>query len=98
LGVKGWEVLQQTIDYIPKSHFIIADAKGEILAIPLICMHKQSFEELGCDSITIAPYMGRDSVTPFLAFSEKWAILLALTSNEGASDFQKLTLESGQPF
>lgn len=87
-GVKGWQSLQKTIDYIPKDIFTIADAKRGDIGNTSSMYAKAFFEELNFDSITVAPYMGEDSVVPFLEFDNKWVILLALTSNKGADDFQ----------
>lgn len=87
-GVKGWESLQKTIDYIPKDIFTIADAKRGDIGNTSKMYAQAFFETLNFDSITVAPYMGEDSVTPFLEFKNKWVILLALTSNKGADDFQ----------
>jgi orotidine-5'-phosphate decarboxylase len=87
-GVKGWESLQKTIDYIPKNIFTIADAKRGDIGNTSLYYAKTFFDEYQFDSVTIAPYMGEDSVTPFLTHKNKWAILLALTSNKGALDFQ----------
>lgn len=93
-GLKGWQSLERTISYLNERHpdlFTIADAKrGDIGNTS--AMYAQAFlEHMAFDSVTIAPYMGKDSVEPFLAFEEKFAILLALTSNEGAFDFQTKT-------
>lgn len=90
LGPKGWETLAKTLEYIPKEHFTIADAKRGDIGNTSQMYAKAFFEQMDFDSITIAPYMGEDSVTPFLTFPDKWAILLALTSNKGAMDFQNL--------
>ncbi len=87
-GPKGWESLQKTIDYIPKNIFTIADAKRGDIGNTSGYYAKTFFDYLKCDSVTVAPYMGADSVEPFLAFKSKWVILLALTSNKGADDFQ----------
>lgn len=87
-GSKGWESLQKTIDYIPKEIFTIADAKRGDIGNTSNMYAKAFFENLHFDSITVAPYMGADSVVPFLEFKNKWVILLALTSNKGANDFQ----------
>ncbi len=92
-GVKGWQALQKTINYIGKNYpeiFTIADAKRGDIGNTSTRYAKAFFEDLNFDSITVAPYMGRDSVEPFLAFKNKMAILLALTSNWGSSDFQNL--------
>jgi orotidine-5'-phosphate decarboxylase len=88
LGAKGWESLQKTIDYIPKEIFTIADAKRGDIGNTSKMYANAFFNTLNFDSITVAPYMGEDSVIPFLEFDDKWVILLALTSNKGADDFQ----------
>jgi len=90
-GLKGWKALQKTIEYLNEKHpeiFTIADAKRGDIGNTSTRYAKAFFEELGFDSLTIAPYMGRDSVEPFLEFKDKHTILLALTSNDGAFDFQ----------
>jgi orotidine-5'-phosphate decarboxylase len=90
-GIKGWQSLQKTIQYINEKHpdiFTIADAKRGDIGNTSFMYAKAFFEDLEFDSVTVAPYMGRDSVEPFLAFEDKITILLALTSNEGACDFQ----------
>ncbi len=94
-GVKGWQSLEKTVNYIGKQHFIIADAKRGDIGNTANCYAKTFFETIPCDSITVAPYMGKDSVSPFLQFENKWAIVLGLTSNEGAKDFQVNELVSG---
>lgn len=88
LGPKGWESLQKTIDYIPKGIFTIADAKRGDIGNTSSLYARAFFKQMNFDSVTVAPYMGEDSVKPFLAFKDKWVILLAHTSNPGASDFQ----------
>lgn len=98
LGPSGWETLAQTLEYIPKEHFTIADAKRGDIGNTSQMYAKAFFEQMDFDSITIAPYMGEDSVTPFLSFSGKWAILLALTSNKGALDFQNLEVGEDKLF
>lgn len=98
-GIKGWKALQKTIAYLNSEYpelFTIADAKRGDIGNTSTRYAKAFFEELAFDSITIAPYMGRDSVEPFLDFPQKHTILLALTSNEGAFDFQTKELE-GSP-
>ncbi|PWL28327.1 orotidine-5'-phosphate decarboxylase [uncultured Roseivirga sp.] len=95
-GLKGWESLMKTIEYIPKEAFVIADAKRGDIGNTSKMYARAFFEEMNCDAITVAPYMGEDSVKPFLDFKNKWVILLALTSNAGGKDFQNLTLESGE--
>lgn len=90
-GVKGWSSLAKTIDFLNQNHpeiFTIADAKRGDIGNTSSMYARAFFDELKFDSVTVAPYMGRDSVEPFLAFDGKFTILLALTSNEGASDFQ----------
>ena len=93
LGIKGWESLKKTIDYIPNNCLIIADAKRGDIGNTSALYAKAFFNELKADAVTVAPYMGKDSVTPFLNFENKWVIVLALTSNEGANDFQTSLLE-----
>jgi len=98
LGKAGWESLEKTLEWIPKEVFTIADAKRGDIGNTATMYAKAFFEQLSFDSVTVAPYMGEDSVTPFLAFKDKWAIVLGLTSNVGSKDFQQLTLtESGEP-
>lgn len=87
-GVAGWTSLQKTIDYIPDTHFIIADAKRGDIGNTSKQYAKAFFESMSCDALTVAPYMGEDSVSPFLAFEDKWVIVLGLTSNKGSQDFQ----------
>ena len=92
-GVEGMAALKEVIDYLnahyPK-HFTIADAKRGDIGNTSTRYAKAYFETLGFDSITVAPYMGKDSIEPFLAFEEKYTILLALTSNPGSADFQRI--------
>ncbi len=90
LGVKGWQSLENTINYIPKTHFTIADAKRGDIGNTSRLYAQTFFQTYNFDSITVAPYMGEDSVKPFLEYDEKWVILLGLTSNIGSSDFQFL--------
>ncbi|WP_126248623.1 orotidine-5'-phosphate decarboxylase [Chitinophaga rhizosphaerae] len=87
-GIRGWESLQRTIEYIPKTLFTIADAKRGDIGNTSTYYAKTFYETYGFDSVTVAPYMGRDSVEPFLGFSDKFAIVLGLTSNAGSADFQ----------
>ena len=90
-GLKGWQSLQKTIQYINEKHpeiFTIADAKRGDIGNTSSMYAKAFFEDLQFDSVTVAPYMGKDSVEPFLTFKNKHTIMLALTSNEGAFDFQ----------
>ncbi len=95
MGAEGWQVLQETISYIGNDHFIIADAKRGDIGNTSTYYARAFFETLNCDAVTVAPYMGEDSVAPFLQFPGKWAIVLGLTSNKGSSDFQQLTLSNG---
>jgi orotidine-5'-phosphate decarboxylase len=88
LGSKGWESLEKTIAYIPKDIFTIADAKRGDIGNTSKMYANAFLNTLNFDAVTVAPYMGSDSVLPFLAFKDKWVILLALTSNKGADDFQ----------
>ena len=95
-GEKGWQSLRKTSDYLNEQHphiFTIADAKRGDIGNTATMYAKAFFEDLQFDSVTVAPYMGQDSVEPFLAFEHKATILLALTSNKGAFDFQTLTTE-----
>lgn len=87
-GVKGWISMEKTINYIPETHFRIADAKRGDIGNTSTQYAKAFLEALPFDAITIAPYMGEDSVKPFLQFENKWAIVLGLTSNPGAADFE----------
>jgi len=94
LGPAGWESLKKTIDYIPENIFTIADAKRGDIGNTSGYYAKTFYDTFNFDSITLAPYMGVDSVQPFLQ-DDKWAIVLGLTSNKGAHDFQKLELKDG---
>ncbi|NND64099.1 MAG: orotidine-5'-phosphate decarboxylase [Flavobacteriaceae bacterium] len=96
-GLKGWQSLQKTIEYLNQNHpqiFTIADAKRGDIGNTSSRYAKAFFEDLNFDSITVAPYMGKDSVEPFLEFQDKHTILLALTSNQGAFDFQTEKIKS----
>jgi orotidine-5'-phosphate decarboxylase len=88
LGVKGWEAMEKTVEYISSAHFKIADAKRGDIGNTSSQYAKAFFETLAFDAVTIAPYMGEDSVKPFLEYEGKWAIVLGLTSNKGARDFE----------
>ena len=95
-GIKGWVALEKTIKYINEKYpelFTIADAKRGDIGNTSTMYAKAFFEDLNFDSVTVAPYMGKDSVEPFLAFENKHTIMLALTSNEGAFDFQTLIID-----
>jgi orotidine-5'-phosphate decarboxylase len=96
LGAKGWDSLEKTLEYIPKNIFTIADAKRGDIGNTSGLYAKAFFETMKFDSITVAPYMGEDSVKPFLEFKDKTVIILALTSNAGSSDFQMLKLRNDQ--
>jgi orotidine-5'-phosphate decarboxylase len=87
-GMQGWLSLGKTLDYLPKDCFLIADAKRGDIGNTAEQYAKTFFETYPFDSVTVAPYMGKDSVAPFLHHKDKWAIVLALTSNEGSGDFQ----------
>ena len=93
LGWRGMQVLEEVIDAIPKSHFIIADAKRGDIGNTSKMYAKAFFETMKADAITVAPYMGEDSVRPFLEFKDKWAIILGLTSNAGSKDFELKKME-----
>lgn len=88
LGMVGMDILRQTIAYIGKEHLVIADAKRGDIGNTSRFYARFAFDTLGADAITVAPYMGQDSVAPFLEIPDKWAIVLALTSNAGSQDFQ----------
>lgn len=88
LGLKGWEAMEKTVNYIGEEHFKIADAKRGDIGNTSDQYAKAFFETMPFDSITVAPYMGQDSVKPFLQHAGKWAIVLGLTSNKGANDFE----------
>ena len=93
IGLEGWDVLERTVDYIRTNYpdqFIIADAKRGDIGNTSAMYARTFFGNMDFDAVTIAPYMGEDSVAPFLTYVNKWAIVLALTSNKGASDFQYL--------
>jgi orotidine-5'-phosphate decarboxylase len=95
-GTAGWEALEQTIEYIPKERFIIADAKRGDIGNTSSQYAKAFFEIMHCDAVTVAPYMGEDSIKPFMQFDGKWAVVLGLTSNNGNRDFQLLKNENGE--
>ncbi len=98
-GVDGWKTLEETVRYIRQNHpdqFIIADAKRGDIGNTSDLYARSFFDHLDVDALTVAPYMGKDSVTPFLGREGKWVILLALTSNAGSADFQMLRLDNGR--
>jgi orotidine-5'-phosphate decarboxylase len=96
LGPKGWESLAKTVAYIPDEIFTIADAKRGDIGNTSNMYARAFYEELNFDSITLAPYMGVDSVAPYLNYSGKWSIILALTSNPSSADFEQLELADGR--
>ncbi len=95
-GSKGWDSLKKTLEYIPENIFTIADAKRGDIGNTSRMYAQTFFEDMSFDSVTVAPYMGIDSVSPFLSYENHWTILLALTSNEGANDFQLKELSDGE--
>ena len=94
MGVKGWEAMEQTLHYIPATHFKIADAKRGDIGNTSSQYAKTFFEVLPFDAVTVAPYMGEDSVRPFLEYDNKFTIVLGLTSNLGANNFQRLVVNN----
>ena len=95
LGPDGWHILKATVDYIGPTHLVIADAKRGDIGNTSRLYAEAFFTQLGVDAITVAPYMGADSVVPFTGFEGKWVVLLALTSNAGSADFQRKHLAEG---
>ncbi|MBK6363942.1 MAG: orotidine-5'-phosphate decarboxylase [Saprospiraceae bacterium] len=93
MGPKGWESLEKTMEVIPENLFTIADAKRGDIGNTSEMYARTFFEYYQFDAVTVAPYMGEDSVTPFLNYKDKWVIVLGLTSNKGSNDFQRLTFE-----
>ncbi len=99
-GVEGWQALARTCRYLKEMYpqkFIIADAKRGDIGNTARMYAKAFFEDLGVDAVTVTPYMGQDSVMPFLEYEDKWVILLGLTSNPSATDFQYFTSADGTP-
>lgn len=99
LGIQGWEALERTVDYIHENYpdqFVIADAKRGDIGNTSAMYARTFFGNMEVDAVTVAPYMGEDSVTPFLSYPDKWVILLALTSNKGAFDFQLTADDKGE--
>ena len=94
LGAEGWRSLERTMEYMPKDVFTIADAKRADIGNTSKMYARAFFEHMDFDAVTVAPYMGEDSVTPFLEFDRKWVILLAATSNSGSFDFQELMVDN----
>ena len=100
MGLTGWDALERTVAYLKAyypHHLIIADAKRGDIGNTSKMYAATFFESMGVDAVTVAPYMGEDSVTPFLGYEDKWVILLALTSNKGSHDFQFIKGEDGMP-
>ena len=95
-GIAGWEAMEATLSHIPSTHFTIADAKRGDIGNPSAQYAKTFFEVLPFDAITVAPYMGKDSIDPFLAYTNKWTIVLGLTSNPGSANFEQQKLANGQ--
>jgi orotidine-5'-phosphate decarboxylase len=93
-GLKGWEAMMETVAYIPNTHFKIADAKRGDIGNTSHQYAKAFFETMNFDAITVAPYMGEDSIRPFLEYDNKWTIVLGLTSNKGAADFELMPLQN----
>jgi orotidine-5'-phosphate decarboxylase len=88
-GVNGWQTMQDTLNYIPKNIFTIADAKRGDIGNTSDMYARAFFEHMSFDSVTLAPYMGQDSLSPFFKYENKWGIVLALTSNPGSADFEQ---------
>ena len=97
-GFEGWVSLEKTVQHIPDAIFKLADAKRGDIGNTTQMYARGFFDQMNFDAITLSPYMGSDSVLPYFQYSDKWVVLLALTSNEGASDFQFLKTENGQLF
>lgn len=95
LGAKGWESLQKTAEYLPKDVFKIADAKRADIGNTSKQYAHAFFDQMNFDAITVSPYMGKDSITPFMEFSRRWVVILASTSNPGGIDFQDLLVKEG---
>jgi len=95
-GAEGWENLMDTFKMIPDTHFIIADAKRGDIGNTSNQYAKAFFEKMNCDAVTVAPYMGKDSLQSFLNYKNKWTIVLGLTSNKGAENFELLELANGK--
>lgn len=94
MGARGWDAMEETCDYIPSTHLKIADAKRADIGNTSNYYAKAFFEKLKFDAVTVAPYMGEDSIRPFLEYQNKWTIVLGLTSNKGAFDFEMLKLKN----
>ncbi|MFY0671895.1 MAG: orotidine-5'-phosphate decarboxylase [Bacteroidia bacterium] len=98
MGAKGWETMEKTLRFIPDDIFTIADAKRGDIGNTANQYAKAFFDQLNFDSITLSPYMGKDTIEPFIAYEDKVAIVLALTSNKGSQDFEKIKAEDGKYF
>lgn len=99
LGTRGYEMFEQTVSYLNENYpdvMVIADAKRGDIGNTSKMYARSFFEQLGVDAVTVAPYMGEDSVTPFIGFDGKWVIVLGLTSNQGSHDFQMLRTDDGR--
>ncbi len=96
MGVKGWDIMAETFEYIGNDHLKIADAKRGDIGNTSHQYAKAFFENLNADAVTVAPYMGEDSIRPFLEYEGKWTIVLGLTSNPGSTDFERLKLSHDQ--
>ncbi|MES2558589.1 MAG: orotidine-5'-phosphate decarboxylase [Bacteroidota bacterium] len=92
MGTKGWEIMEKTLDYLPKNQFSIADAKRGDIGNTSDMYARAFFEAFNFDSVTLAPYMGRDSIEPFFKYENKWGIVLALTSNPGSADYEQQSI------
>ncbi len=98
LGIEGWRAFEMTVEYLRANYpdqFIIADAKRGDIGNTARMYAASFFEHVGVDAVTVAPYMGEDSVKPFLEYEDKWTVLLALTSNKGSQDFQMIEDKNG---
>ncbi|TVR80493.1 MAG: orotidine-5'-phosphate decarboxylase [Chitinophagaceae bacterium] len=98
MGAEGWNVMQKTVAYLPDDVFKIADAKRGDIGNTAAQYAKTFFEQMNFDAITLHPYMGLETFEPFLAYTDKWIIPLALTSNPGSEDFQKTDMHSGKMY
>ena len=92
IGAKGWQTMEETLEYIPTTHFTIADAKRGDIGNTSDMYAQAFFKQLSFHSVTLAPYMGKDSIEPFFQYPEKWGIVLALTSNAGSTDYEQLSV------
>jgi orotidine-5'-phosphate decarboxylase len=95
MGSRGWDIMAETVSYIPSTHLTIADATRADIGNTSSYYARAFFEELKFDAVTVAPYMGEDSLAPFLDYDDKWTIVLGLTSNPGAADFELQKISAG---